>query len=426
MRPLAMFVPPEIVVDGISLIKDRTLEEIIDMCQDRTASRSIDHLPSMEAYGGFGAFAEHMTSELKVATVLDQFFLWNKVERLATRGVTNVAHDYGITAGEGYWIVPSLSSVIDAEQGSIENKLWAHGLSQFSLWASIAHEEVVSSESEDKLGIWTSLSTAKRSGTPRGRTTAKESGLIFLSCCLWTLPAATTPADKTRRLMLARAPIVALAIKFSHDLELITGGEGFSTCYANGDVELQRFNPYIEVNPCSPSLSWRKRAFFQPNAIGEIGATKRELERLAAPSTPAKTGGFSPEFARHRLVSNTYAMKVQEAGSSIPFALENDYPKYPGYIMEEHLAPSTMFLDIDKMIGKYKQEWITNPESEVLPSLSRPKTSHLTTYDQNALEKEWIGWGNQMFRNVILTVFPEFALTCIDSDVPTTILSWST
>ena len=60
MRPLAMFVPPEIVVDGISLIKDRTLEEIIDMCQDRTTSRSIDHLPSMEAYGGFGAFAEHL------------------------------------------------------------------------------------------------------------------------------------------------------------------------------------------------------------------------------------------------------------------------------------------------------------------------------------------------------------------------------
>ena len=112
-------------------------------------------------------------------------------------------------------------------------------------------------------------------------------------------------------------------------------------------------------------------------------------------------------------------MKVQEAGSSIPFALENDNPKYPGYIMDEHLAPSTMFLDIDKMIGKYKQEWITNPENEVLPSLSRPKTSHLTTYEQNALEKEWIGWGNQMFRNVILTVFPEFALTCIDSDVPT-------
>ena len=165
MRPLAMFVPPEIVVDGISLIKDRTLEEIIDMCQDRTTSRSIDHLPSMEAYGGFGAFAEHMTSELKVATVLDQFFLWDKVERLATPGVTNVAHDCGITAGEGYWIVPSLSSVIDADspnwnqwqQGSIENKLWAHGLSQFSLWASLAHEEVVSSESEDKIGIWTSL-----------------------------------------------------------------------------------------------------------------------------------------------------------------------------------------------------------------------------------------------------------------------------
>ena len=65
------------------------------------------------------------------------------------------------------------------------------------------------------------------------------------------------------------------------------------------------------------------------------------------------------------------------------------------------------------MIGKYKLEWITNPESDVLPSLSRPKTSHLTTYDQSALEKEWIGWGNQMFRNVILTVFPEFALTCI-------------
>ena len=150
MRPLAMFVPPEIVVDSISLIKDRTLEDIINMCQDRAASRSIDHLPSMEAYGGFCAFAEHMTSELKVATVLDQFFLWNKVERLATPGVTNVAHDNGITAGEGYWIVPSLSSIIDAEspnwnhwqQGSIENKLWAHGLSQFSLWASIAEFRV--------------------------------------------------------------------------------------------------------------------------------------------------------------------------------------------------------------------------------------------------------------------------------------------
>ena len=76
MRPLAMFVPPEIVVDGISLTKDRTLEEIINMCQDRATSRSIDHLPSMEA------FAEHMTAELKVATVLDQFFMWEKVERL--------------------------------------------------------------------------------------------------------------------------------------------------------------------------------------------------------------------------------------------------------------------------------------------------------------------------------------------------------
>ena len=159
--------------------------------------------------------------------------------------------------------------------------------------------------------------------------------------------------DKTRRLMLA---IFALAIKFSHDLELITGGEGFSTCYSNGDSELQRFNPYLEVNPCSPSLSCRKRAFFQPNAIGEIGATKRELERMAAPSTPTKTGGFSPEFARHRLVSNTYTVKVQEAGSSIPFALENEYPKYPGYIMDENLAPSTIFLDIDKMVGKYKQK----------------------------------------------------------------------
>ena len=140
----------------------------------------------------------------------------------------------------------------------------------------------------------------------------------------------------------------------------MTWGEGFSTCYSNGDSELQRFNPYIEVNPCSPSLSWRKRAFF---AIGEIGATKRELERMAAPSTPTKTGGFSPEFARHRLVSNTYAVKVQEAGSSIPFALENEYPKYAGYIMDEHLAPSTIFLDIDKMIGKYKQDWITNRAS---------------------------------------------------------------
>ena len=82
MRPLAMFVPPEIVVDGISLIKDRTLEDIINMCQDRAASRSIDHLPSMEADGGFGAFAEHMTSELKVA---DQFFLWEKVDQRGPR-----------------------------------------------------------------------------------------------------------------------------------------------------------------------------------------------------------------------------------------------------------------------------------------------------------------------------------------------------
>ena len=303
-------------------------------------------------------------------------------------------------------------------QGSIENKLWAHGLSQFSLWASIAHEEVVSSESEDKIGIWTSLVYSQALGyTPWAH--YGQGVWAHLSFMLPVDAAGGPRGDKTRRLMLARAPIFALAIKFSHDLEQITGGEGFSTCYANGDVELQRFNPYIEVNPCSPSLSWRKRAFFQPNAIGEVGATKRELERLAAPSTPTKTGGFSPEFARHRLVSNTYAVKVQEAGSSIPFALENEYPKYPGYIMEEHLAPSTMFLDIDKMIGKYKQEWITNPESEVLPSLSRPKTSHLTTYDQNSFEKEWIGWGNQMFRNVILTVFPEFALTCIDSDVPT-------
>ena len=428
MRPLAMFVPPEIVVDGISLIKDRTLEEIIDMCQDRTTSRSIDHLPSMEAYGGFGAFAEHMTSELKVATVLGQFFLWDKVERLATPGVTNVAHDCGITAGEGYWIVPSLSSVIDADsfnwnqwqQGSIENKLWAHGLSQFSLWASLAHEEVVSSESEDKIGIWTSLVYSQALGyTPWAHYGQGVWAHLSFMLPVDAASGDNPRGDKTRRLMLARAPIFALAIKFSHDLEKITGGEGFSTCYANGDIELQRFNPYIEVNPCSPSVSWRKRAFFQPNAIGEIGATKRELERLAAPSTPTKTGGFSQEFARHRLISNTYAMKVQEAGSSIPFAHEKEYPKYPGYVMEEHLAPSTMFLDIDKMIGKYKQEWIANPESEVLPSLSRPKTSHLTTYDQNALEKEWIGWGNQMFRNVILTVFPEFALTCIDSDVPT-------
>ena len=79
-----MFVPAEIVVDGISLTKDRTLEEIIDMCQDRATSRSIDRLPFMEAYGGLGAFSEHMTAELKVATVLDQFFIWEKVERLAT------------------------------------------------------------------------------------------------------------------------------------------------------------------------------------------------------------------------------------------------------------------------------------------------------------------------------------------------------
>ena len=54
----------------------------------------------------FGAFAEHMTSELKVATVLDQFFLWDKVERLATPGVTNVAHDCGITAAKDIGLYP--------------------------------------------------------------------------------------------------------------------------------------------------------------------------------------------------------------------------------------------------------------------------------------------------------------------------------
>ena len=77
MRPLAMFVAPEIVVDGISLIKDRTLEEIIDMCQDRT---TICH-----PWRPTAAALEHLP-ELKVATVLDQFFLRNKVERLATPG----------------------------------------------------------------------------------------------------------------------------------------------------------------------------------------------------------------------------------------------------------------------------------------------------------------------------------------------------
>lgn len=50
-----------------------------------------------------------------VATVLDQFFLWDKVERLVTPKVTDVGYDNGITAGEGYWIVPTLSSVIDAD-----------------------------------------------------------------------------------------------------------------------------------------------------------------------------------------------------------------------------------------------------------------------------------------------------------------------
>ena len=69
----------------------------------------------------------------------------------------------------------------------------------------------------------------------------------------------------------------------------------------------------MEVNPCSPSISCRKRAFFQPNAIGEIGATKRELERMAAPATPTRTGGFGPEFAKHPLVRNSYAVTTQEA-----------------------------------------------------------------------------------------------------------------
>ena len=43
-------------------------------------------------------------------------------------------------------------------------------------------------------------------------------------------------------------------------------------------------------------------------------------------------------------VHNSYAVKAQEAGSG--------YAKYPGHIMDEHFAPSTIFHDIDKMIGK--------------------------------------------------------------------------
>ena len=144
--------------------------------------------------------------------------------------------------------------------GSIENKLWAHGLSQFSLWSSIAHEEVVSSEFKDKLGIWTSLIYSQA----LGYTPWAHYGQGIWAHLSFMLPVVDATSgdnprdDKTRRLIL-RAPIFALAIKFSHDLEKITGGEGFSTCYSNGDSELQRFNPYIEVSPCSPSISWRKR-----------------------------------------------------------------------------------------------------------------------------------------------------------------------
>ena len=84
------------------------------------------------------------------------------------------------------------SSVIDAnsqnwsswQQGSIEGKLWAHGLSQFSLWASLAREEVVSSESEDKLGIWTSLVYSQ--AHPVGALWARSMHLYPL-CSRWTL-----------------------------------------------------------------------------------------------------------------------------------------------------------------------------------------------------------------------------------------------
>ena len=43
--------------------------------------------------------------------------------------------------------------------------------------------------------------------------------------------------------------------------------------------------------------------------------------------------------------------------------------------------------DIDKMIGKYKQEWISSPGSDILPSLSRPVTSHLTSKKSGSVGK---------------------------------------
>ena len=125
----------------------------------------------------------------------------------------------------------------------------------------------VSSESKDKLGIWTSLIYSQA----LGYTLWAHYGQGVWAHLSFMLPVDIASGDNpcgdnTRRLMLASAPVFALAIKFSYDLEKITGGEGFSTCYSNGDSELQRFNPYIEVNPCSPSISCRKRAFFHTSS----------------------------------------------------------------------------------------------------------------------------------------------------------------
>ena len=142
----------------------------------------------MEAYGGFGAFAEHMTSELKVATVLDQFFLREKVERLATPGQTSMASRPARDVGSSSPLCPP-------------------SLTRALLWASIAHEEVVSSEFEDKLGIWTSLIDLQPSARvhPVSALRSRSMGYLFFMLPVDVAGGDNPRGDKTWRLMCLRS-----------------------------------------------------------------------------------------------------------------------------------------------------------------------------------------------------------------------------
>ena len=428
-RPLALFIPPEVVVDGIWLTKDRTLEQIIEICQSRCAGgHAFDDLPSMKEYGGFSQFANEMTTNLELPVVLDQFFVWEKGERLVTPKTTEAAWDKGIEAGEGYWMIPTLATITEADNplwtnwqdGSIKDLLWGHGLSQFSLWSALAHEEVLTSETEDKLGVWSSVVYSQAFGYSAWG----HYGQGVWAHASFLLPLQIDKGEiirsdnKQRRMMLARVPIYAMAIKFASTLEEVWNGGGFSSCYSHGDQELQRFNPYMEINPCSPSISWRKRGLFTPNAIGELGATHAESAHMAAPGTPTKSGGFNPNVANHSLVRNSYATMTQSAGSSIAFVFGTTYPAHDGYLKLRRLPDGAAPHDLDQLVGRYRDQWKANPLGPHFPSGVKPIGSLLATVSNEDLRREWLRWSEHFFRNVILTIWPEYAPAQLDSDVP--------